>query len=97
MQQRDARICTAKAGFFRSGDNSPSSGHVTRRSLLCHCFAATSHPCGFGLPLIFSAGNASFPLEIHKVFLRENVFFRRKISGGMLSPKHAILPIIATV
>ena len=41
MRQRDARICTAKAGFFRSGDNSPSSGHVTRRSLLCHCFATT--------------------------------------------------------
>ena len=33
MWQRDARICTAKAGFFRSGDNSPSSRHVTRRSL----------------------------------------------------------------
>lgn len=38
MQQRDARICTAKAGFFRSEDNSPSSGHVTRRSLLCHLY-----------------------------------------------------------
>lgn len=35
MQQRDARVCTAKAGFFRSEDNSPSSGHVTRRPLLC--------------------------------------------------------------
>ena len=25
MWQRDARICTAKAGFCRSGDTSPSS------------------------------------------------------------------------
>lgn len=28
-------ICTAKADFFRSRDNSPSSGHLTRSSLLC--------------------------------------------------------------
>ena len=42
MRQRDARRCTAKADFFRSGDNSPSSGHVTRSALLCSDGAARS-------------------------------------------------------
>ena len=35
MQQRDARSARQKGTFFRSRDNSPSSGHLTRRSLLC--------------------------------------------------------------
>ena len=81
MQQRDARICTAKAGFFRSGDNSPSSGHVTRRSLLCHHLCDNPPAFGYDLQLVFCAPNALFFLEIHKVFLRKNIFLGRKTLG----------------
>jgi hypothetical protein len=35
MQQRDARPARQKGNFFRSKDNSPFPGHLTRRSLLC--------------------------------------------------------------
>lgn len=40
MRQRDARPARQKVFFFRSGDNSPSSGHLTHKSLLCqiYCF-----------------------------------------------------------
>ena len=53
---------------------------------------AAPHNIAIGLPPIFSAVNSLFPLEIHKVFPRENAFFRRKISGGMLLPNYAVLP-----
>ena len=81
MWQRDARICTAKAGFFRSGDNSPSSGHVTRRSLLCHLYCDSPPAFACDLQPVFCAPNALFFLEIHKVFHRKTAFFRAKISG----------------
>lgn len=60
MWQRDARICTAKAGFFRSRDNSPSSGHVTRRSLLCHllCGISKDMPSVYGFIIRYHMENA---------------------------------------
>ena len=41
-----------------------------------NALGTTPNKCVCGLQLIFYAGNTSFPLEIHKVFLQENVFFR---------------------
>ena len=35
MKQRDAGSASQKATFFRSDDNSPSTGHFTRKALLC--------------------------------------------------------------
>lgn len=35
MRQRDANTARQKGTFFRPGDNSPSSGHLTRSVLLC--------------------------------------------------------------
>jgi hypothetical protein len=35
MRQRDAKSARQKGNFFRSKDNSPFPGHLTRRSLLC--------------------------------------------------------------
>ena len=35
METAGCGSCIAKLTFFRSGDNSPSTGHFTRKALLC--------------------------------------------------------------
>ena len=74
MWQRDARICTAKAGFFRSGDNSPSSGHVTRRSLLCHLYCDSPPAFACDLQPVFCTPMRYFSSKYTKYSIEKYLF-----------------------